>query len=365
MTVVQMLPALNSGGVERGTLEVARELVRRGHRSIVISAGGRMVQQLLDEGSEHIDWPVGLKRLSTLRYIRRVRRFLMETPVDILHLRSRLPAWIGYLAWKKLPSQTRPRLVTTVHGPYSVNRYSAVMTKGERVIAVSEMIREYILDNYPEVDDSRIRVIHRGVDPQEFPYGYQPDDSWLSGWYEEFPQTRDKRLVLLPARVTRWKGQEDMVRLMAGLKARRPDVHGLIVGVHDARRQGFVDELQQKITEQQLAERVTLVGHRSDLKQIMAISDLVLSLSLDPEAFGRTTIEALSLGVPVIGYDHGGVKEQLEAILPQGRVPFGNDAGLLERVVGFLDSPPEVPNSHTFTLENMLRETLAVYDELT
>jgi hypothetical protein len=147
LTVVQMLPELESGGVERGTLEMGKYLVEHGHRSIVIASGGRMVDKLKEEGSEHIDWPVGKKSLSTIRYIKKVRAFLKSEKPDILHLRSRLPAWIGYLAWKKLPLGNRPKLVTTVHGRYSVSKYSSVMVRGEKIIAVSEMIRQYILDN--------------------------------------------------------------------------------------------------------------------------------------------------------------------------------------------------------------------------
>jgi glycosyltransferase involved in cell wall biosynthesis len=359
-----MLPALHSGGVERGTLELAAELVQRGHRSIVISAGGRLADRLLQQGSEHIAWDVGRKSLWTLRYVARLRRLLAEQQVDILHLRSRAPAWVGYLAWKGMPVGQRPRLVTTVHGPYSVNRYSAVMTRGERVIAVSEMIRDYITGNYPEVSPDIIRVIHRGVDPAEFPYGYRPSTHWLRDWYAEFPQTLDTPLVLLPARVTRWKGQEDFIELMDRLRAMGVEAHGLVVGGADPRRQSFVQELQAKIAEARLQDRITLVGHRSDLKEIMAVSDIVLSLSREPEAFGRTTLEALSLGRPVIGYDHGGVHEQLAAILPSGAVPVGDVAQVAERASSWLAAPPMVPRAQDFTLANMLEQTLQVYQEL-
>ena len=130
LTVVQVLPALEGGGVERGTLEVARELVRHGHGSLVISAGGRMVAELEREGSEHITWTIGAKSLLTLRYVSKLRDLLVERRVDILHARSRLPAWIAWLAWRGMDPATRPHFVTTVHGLYSVNRYSAVMRRG-------------------------------------------------------------------------------------------------------------------------------------------------------------------------------------------------------------------------------------------
>jgi len=364
LTVLQMLPALNSGGVERGTLEVGRHLVAHGHRSLVMSAGGRMVKQLEREGSRHFAWDVGRKSLWTLRLVRPLRRLLLEEKVDILHLRSRMPAWIGYLAWRGMDPARRPHLVTTVHGPYTVNRYGAVMTRGERVIVISEMIRDYVLNNYPGTGADKLRLIHRGVDPDAYPRGFIPAADWLERWYRDFPRTRGKRLLTLPARVTRWKGQDDFIDLIARLRMHEPDCHGLIVGDAHPRRQAYRDTLWDKVRQRGLEGHVTFVGHRSDLKEIMAISDLVLSLSREPEAFGRVTLEALSLGRPVIAYDHGGVHEQLAAMLPEGAVPVGDVGAATDKALAWLHHPPSVDAANPFTLERMLRATLDVYEEL-
>jgi len=363
--VVQVLPALDAGGVEQGTLDLARFLVAHGHRSIVIAAQGRMAEQLRREGSEHIPWPVGRKRLTTLKYVPRLRRLLKEIRPDILHLRSRLPAWIAWLAWRRMDPATRPHLVTTVHGPYTPGRYSAVMTRGERVIAVSEMIRRYIHEHYPQVDPAIIRVIHRGVDRERFPYGYRPQLDWLDAWYRDYPQTRDRLVLTLPARLTRWKGQEHFIQVVAGLKARGLPVHGVLAGEAHAKKQSFADELREMVRTQGLEGDISFTGHRTDLREIMAISHVVFSLSIDPESFGRTTIEALSLGRPVIGYDHGGVSEQLAAVFPEGRVARGDVEAVIERVAGWGDSPPLPAREHPFTLETMCRRTLDVYRELT
>ena len=364
LTVVQVLPALESGGVERGTLEVGRHLVEHGHRSIVISAGGRLVPQLLREGSEHIAWDIGRKSLWTLRLIPRLRRLLVETRADILHVRSRMPGWIGYLAWRGMEPANRPHLVTTVHGPYSVNRYSAVMSRGERVIAISDMIVGYIRKHYPQVPPEHIRLIPRGVDPAVFPHGYRPSGQWLAHWRAENPRLAGRQLITLPARITRWKGQEDFVRLMSRLVATGHNVHGLIVGEAHPRRREFMAELQQLCHEFGLDGRITFTSHRSDLKDIMAISDLVLSLSREPEAFGRVTLEALSLGRPVIAYDHGGVHEQLAVLLPEGAIAVGDIDSLEAKATAWLANPPQVPIDHPFTLAHMLDATLNVYCEL-
>lgn len=364
LSVVQVLPALNGGGVERGTLEVARALVESGHRSVVISAGGRLVPELLREGSEHLEWPLGGKSPLTLRWVRPLRRWLAEQRIDILHARSRLPAWIGWLAWRGMDSATRPRFVTTVHGLYSVSRYSAIMTRGEQVIAVSETVRDYLRRHYPELPAERIQVIPRGVDPAEFPHGYRPSPDWLAEWHRQYPQLRAAPVLTLPGRLSRLKGHEDFIDLLARLRAHGWPGYGLIVGGEEPHRRRYAEQLRSLVRTRGLAERVLFAGHRADVREIYAISTLVLSLSIQPESFGRTVLEALSLGVPVVGYAHGGVGEILERLYPAGRVSVGDRETLMARVSDLLAAPPPVPVEPVFPLRRMLDETLALYESL-
>lgn len=365
LTVVQMLPAIEGGGVEQGTLEVARALVDAGHRSIVISAGGRMTEQLLAQGSEHLCRDVGHKSILSARHIWPLRRYLKRNQVDILHLRSRMPAWIGYLAWKGMPAGQRPHLVTTVHGLYSVKRYSEIMTRGEKVIAVSDTVRRYLLDNYPKLDQHRIVVIPRGVDADAFPYGYQPPLSWLKQWYDEYPQLNSAQVLTLPGRITRLKGHHDFIDLIAALHKRGNCVYGLIVGGEDPRRKRYADEVRQYIDASGLGNYIIMIGSRMDLKAIYSISDVVLSLSNKPESFGRTVLEALSLGRPVVGYDHGGVGEQLQTLYPIGRVPPGQNALLVDKVNEILQGNTEpVSSSQPYKLSAMLDATINLYQSL-
>ena len=363
LAVLQLLPALESGGVERGTLEVGRYLVERGHRSLVMSAGGRLVEQLTGERSRHFGWPIGEKSLRTLGLVPRLRRFLVEQQVDILHVRSRLPAWVGYLAWRGMDPATRPHLVSTFHGFYSVNPYSAIMTKAEHIIAVSDCIADHIAEEYRP--QAPVTTIHRGIDPGEYRRGFRPEDRWQGQWAAQYPHLQGKRLVTLPGRITRLKGHHDFIEIIGRLKAMMPEIHGLIVGGYEPRRSRYFAELEEAIRGRGLASDITFTGNRGDLKEIMSISALVLSLSSRPESFGRTALEALALGVPVVAYDHGGASEILGAMLPAGLVGLKDLPRLVAVSAGFLRQAPVIGDlPEMFMLETMLSGTLDVYCRL-
>lgn len=365
MKVLQILPEMNAGGVERGTLEIGRFLAEQGHEALVVSNGGRMVSQLEAAGVRHIAMPVHRKRPGSLFQVSPFRRLLDAERPDILHLRSRVPGWIAWLAWRKLDPRTRPRLVSTVHGFYSVNAYSAVMTRGERVIAVSESIRDYIGSNYPRVPHEIIRVIPRGIDPEQYPRGFKPTEAWLKSWGRDFPQLQGRRALTLPGRITRLKGHEDFVKLLGSMIGAGEKVHGLIVGDVHPKKRDYLDELRALVARSNLEPHVTFTSHRADLREILSVSDVVYSLSTQPESFGRTTLEALALGRPVVAYDHGGVGEQLSQLFSEGRVPLGDAEGLFQTTKVVLHAHSE-PKSVTepFTLMAMCRATLDTYREL-
>jgi glycosyltransferase involved in cell wall biosynthesis len=364
LTVLQLVPALHGGGVERSTLEVAAALVRHGHRSLVISGAGRLVPELQAGGSEHITWPIGRKSPLTLRLVPRLRELLRRERVDILHARSRLPAWIAWLAWRGMDPARRPRFITTVHGLNSVNAYSAVMLRGERVIAVSGATRDYLLRHYPRVESERMTVIPRGVDPAVFAPGYQPDAAWRAEWYRQYPQLQNRYVVTLPGRISRRKGIDDFIEIIACLEARGVPVQGLLVGEHPPGRRGAGAALRSRIAAAGLAGSITLAGFRTDVRDIMAVSSVVLSLSRQPEAFGRTVNEALSLHVPVAGYAHGGVGEQLQRHFPAGAVPAADVAAMVERLQAWYAAPPALQGVSPSTLQDMLARTLALYHDL-
>ena len=198
LCVVQLVPALEAGGAERSTLEIGRALVEAGHRSIVVSAGGRMVDQLVAEGSQHIELPIGKKSLKTLTMVPKLRAILAESKADIVHARSRLPAWIGWHALRKV-EVPRPHFVTTVHGLNSPGWYSSIMARSDRIICVSNLVRDHVLRHYRGTNPSRLVLIPRGVDSAEFPFGHQPDDEWRTRFFAQYPQLDGAPLLTLPA----------------------------------------------------------------------------------------------------------------------------------------------------------------------
>ncbi len=366
LTVLQILPALEGGGVERGVLEVAEALIAAGHRSLVISGGGRMVAELTREGSEHFHKPLGTKSPLTLRHIPWLRRFVIDQQVDVVDIHSRMPGWIAWMAWKSLPQRQRPALISTLHGLHSTGFYSSIMCRGEHVIVVSETVLDYVRKYYPFVPDTRLHLIHRGIDGDEYPRGFRPDETWTSAFFQQFPAAANQPLLTLAGRITRLKGHDDFLRLLARLRDRGIAAHGLIVGGVDPRKAAYADEMKALTKALQLEDRVTFTGMRSDLKQIYAISSIVLSLSSTPESFGRTVAEALSIGTPVVGYNHGGVAEILAAQFPVGSVETGNLNALTEKVASLLTATPRpVPGPNVFAKGEMLRKTLAVYEAAT
>ena len=325
LTVVQLLPALESGGVERSTLEIADALVRAGHRAVVVSAGGRLEPALRATGAEHVTLDIGRKSLLTLRHVGALRRLFADVGADLVHARSRLPAWLALWALRGLPTESRPRFVTTMHGLNSPSRYSAVMTRGERVICVSDTVRAYLLRHYPQTDPAKLVVIPRGIDPAQFPRASYPDRearAWAAAQHAAL--AGEGPLLLLPGRGTRLKGHHDAIVLLGRLRRAGVDARLWMSGAREAGREQYILDLEADAVRAGCAEALAITPPTAAIARAYAASDLVLQLSHKPEAFGRTVIEALSVGRPVAGWAQGGVGELLAEMQPcgaGGRVP--------------------------------------------
>ena len=360
-TVVQLLPALDAGGVERATLEISAALVRAGHRAIVVSAGGRMLPALLSIGAEHVQLDIGRKSLWSLRHVFALRKIFRAA--DIVHARSRFPAWLGWLAWQSM-SSARPRWMTTVHGLNSAGTYSAVLTRGERVIAVSNTVRDYLIRHYPQIDQQRIRVIPRSLDPAQFPHGYRATPAWRAAFEAEYPNSAGKRWICLPGRGTRLKGHDAALQLLVHLRAAGDKVCLILLGAGQEGRDDYLDALRLRAAAQGVADHLVITPPRSDVRDVMSESAFVLQMSSKPEAFGRTVIEALNLGVPVLGWAHGGVGELLSELYPDGALSLGDVDELQRRAHDFLQHAPAPAVFDHYRLQQMQSATLAVYREL-
>lgn len=366
LKIMQLVPQLETGGVERGTLEIGQALVRAGHESLVVSGGGRLVEPLAGAGSRHFELQVWKKSPATLFTVPKLRRLILNEKPDIVHARSRIPAWVTRLALKTLPAQKRPVFLTTAHGMNRVSRYSRVMVSGDHVIAVSNTTRDYLLKGYPDLNAERVTVIHRGVCEEAFPYGYQPEKEWLRQWYETYPQLRGRFTVCVSGRLTRLKGHMDLLAALVKLNERNVKVFAVIAGGADKRRASYFGELKQRIEELGLSDQVVLTGHRSDIRDVLSACDVTISTTYHPpESFGRSVLESVRLGKITLGYDHGGVGEVLATAYPDGRVPLRNIDALADRIEMAFNGRLKPPENHlAFPLADMESKTLALYQRL-
>lgn len=365
-TVLQVLPALVFGGVERGTLEIAEAIVGAGWRALVASAGGPLVEPLERLGARHVTLPLGRKSpVGIWRNAEALAALVRAEGVSILHARSRAPAWAGLLAARR----TGARFVTTYHGAYNEGfpgkrLYNSVMARGERVIAISGFIAEHIRARHG-TDPARLRVIPRGVDERRFdPAKVEP--SRIAALRDAWNVPEGRPVVVLPGRLTRWKGQTVLLDAMARLPG---DVLALLVG-----EGGLRQTLETRIAELGLGDRVRLCGHAEDMPAALLLADVAVHASTDPEAFGRTVVEAQAMARPVVASDLGAPRETVEEGVTGWRVAPGDPDALAAAIARALALPAAERAAMgeraraavlaRYTTRAMQEATLAVYREL-
>jgi glycosyltransferase involved in cell wall biosynthesis len=373
LKVLQVLPALGEGGVERGTIDIARFLVAEGWGALVASAGGSGTAALEAAGGRAVDLPLRTKNPLGIRAnARRLEKLIRKEGVDLVHARSRAPAWSAYYAARRCGVP----FVTTCHGVYSGSRYwlkrhyNAVMAKGDRVIAISDFVAEHLRERYG-VKSDRLRVVPRGVDIRQFdPEGVAPDR--LARLAERWQLDRDRQVIMLPGRVVRRKGHLLLLRAIERL--RRRDLACLIVGGVEA-GSGYRSEVEELMRSLGLRQVVRLVGPCDDMPAAYLLADVVVVPStIAPEPFGRVSIEAQAMGKPVIVTNLGGLGETLMPAATGWLVPPDDPAELAEALELALGLPEDTRArladrargfvTRNFSSEEMGRKTLAIYREL-
>ncbi|MCW5725528.1 MAG: glycosyltransferase family 4 protein [Maricaulaceae bacterium] len=312
MTILQVIPQLSTGGAERTALEVAEAVVRAGGRALVASEGGRMEDELRAQGGEPVRMPLASKNPFVIHAnAGRLERLIRAEGVTLIHARSRAPAWSALEAARraKIP------FVTTYHGAYNARSplkrfYNSVMARGDRVIANSEYVRSHVIAEHG-IDPARIITIYRGVDAALF--ARSPEVTRRAAALRtRWGVPGGRFIALLPARLTRWKGQVAALDAMAALRAAGRPLPFLILAGDDQGRTAYRAELEGMAAGLGLSGDVILPGHCDDMPAAFALADLVLCPSVEPEAFGRTAAEAQAAGLPVIAADHGGAREVVE-----------------------------------------------------
>jgi len=366
MNVLQVVPELNAGGVEGTTLEVAEALIAEGHTPHVVSAGGRMEDDLLRMGGILHKTDIGSKNIfSVFRRIRLLRAIIHEHKIDIVHARSRAPAWPAYHAAR---IEGVPFL-TTYHGIYNSGSYlktyyNSVMAKGEHIIANSEFTKAHIIKTHGTAAD-KITAIARGVDMAKFdPATISAKD--ILAQRNRWGVSPEQKVILLPGRLTRWKGQLVAVEALSQL----PKECALILMGDAQGRDDFVAEIDAKATELGLTDRVIKPGHSRDVPTALSAADTVISASTDPEAFGRVAAEAQAMEKPIVATAHGGALESVADGKTGFLVTPSDPKALAESIHKALnwenyDGPAARARiSAHFSTKSLQAKTLAVYKDL-
>ncbi|HOG23255.1 MAG TPA: lipopolysaccharide heptosyltransferase II [Candidatus Omnitrophota bacterium] len=357
MKILQLLPALEIGGVERGVVDMARSLKEEGHETVVVSSGGTLVAELQRMGVPHYGLPVHQKSIVSLLLVDQLVKIIERERIDIVHARSRVPAWIGWLASRK----TGIPFITTCHGHYSVHPMSFVMGYGKRVIVISNAIGRRMIDEF-RVPQDRIRLIPRGVDLSQFVFSLKR--------FEEKPK---RFRIIHVGRFSPNKGQVEFLKALHLLRSRFPNFEALIVGAENRGRTRYTKLIHQTIKQFGLDTCVKVLGPSRDIPGLLAESDLLVLSSTLPEPFGRVIIEAGAVGIPVAATWLGGVPD----IIDHGRhgylFPPKNVPAMAEAMHAMLTDRPWAKEcaialrkkiEEKFNVEQMVKKTLEVYLEV-
>jgi glycosyltransferase involved in cell wall biosynthesis len=374
LTVLQIVPRMELGGVERGTMEITEAIVRQGGRALIATSGGQMLPRIAKAGGEVIAMNVDTKNpLNIWQNARLLARLITDLGIDIVHARSRAPAWSAYWATQR----TGAHFITTYHGAYAEDlplkrRYNAVMAKGRPVIAVSDFVRDLIIQRH-NVPAGQVVTIPRGADINVFSEETVGNERAVK-LAEQWGLLDDPRpVVMLAGRLSRLKGAEDLIDAADRLRGVRGE-DCLILLVGEDGGNGYSETLRKRIERLGVGNVVRLGGGCTDMAAAYKLSSVVVSTSIEPEAFGRSVVEAQAMGRPVIATDHGGARETVAHGESGWLYPPGDVARLTVELDKALNLDPS-ERAHIgmaararihsrYTIAAMQRATLDVYERV-
>jgi glycosyltransferase involved in cell wall biosynthesis len=370
--ILQIVPSLNCGGVERGTIDIARAIVASGDNALVLASGGSLCSKVKEIPAKLIKHDVITKNpLKIYNNISFIENLIKEENIDIIHARSRAPAWSAYYASLR---QDKP-FITTFHGIYNIKSpfkqyYNSIMTKGQRIIAVSDFVRQHILENYT-IDEDLIRVIHRGVDLDYFsPFDF--DAKQIEKLKDKYNIKTSSPFIVMPSRMTPWKGQHILIEALSKIK--HLDFYCMLVG-DLSKHPEYIKRLKDLIVHHKLQSKVQIYGPDVDIVALYNIASIIVSASIEPEAFGRTIVEAQAMKKLVIAPNIGGAAETIEDHVTGFHVKpcdIGQMADTIKYVLGIIASSEadkittaaRKSVSEKFSLAKMQSSTLSVYSEV-
>ena len=366
--LLQILPSLESGGVEKGSLDLANFLSSKNINSYIISNGGRMISQLNKKNITHITLPVHSKNIFTMFLTaRKINKIIKNNHINIVHVRSRAPAWM--LKFIKIKSfQT----ISTFHNIYGSEfflkkKYNLAMSSVDKIVAISEFVKSSIIKLY-QIDSKKITVIHRGIDTDFFAPILKINDD-IKKFLIKFNLPPDKKIILFPGRLTEWKGQVSFLNVLEQYNSNEI----LCYFVGDDKNLSYTKKLFQEIKKRKLDNVCRITGQisQNNLKLFYFCSDVIISAPLKPEGFGRVISEGLSMKKIVLSYNYGGAKEQLAdldsilKIAPHDQTDLKNK---IDRVFKLSSSYKErigsISRNHiinNFSKEKMLNKYLNLY----
>lgn len=370
MIVMRLLSSLKHDESERGIFHLGRALIKNGHTSIIVSSASEdddLVTRLKRDGSIYHQLYMPKKSWWALLQVVPLRRLIEKYNPDVIHVHSRTPAWVLHFALKGARVKSFPKIVSTMYGFYPINKYSRPLLKADTIITVSDSVRDYLITGikHTGLQVKNVVRIYRGVDTRRYPYRHNPSVYWLRRTFAEFPELEHKKWLLFPTIIGPEYGQEWLIDILGNLKEQFPNIHVIIMDEDRDDGELLYQEFRQRVYTLGLEDRITFVGSkRNDNREWLSAANIVLALSNQPESIGINALQALHLGTPVIGWEKAAFAEILQPLYPLGLVKRHNALALCKAVRNQLDSVTRPTMPDTFTMRQMITETLAVYQQM-